>query len=149
MEYCDQILHTLILKSSNPTYCQNVIYLEWGIAEVRILKSETCLISYTMCLFWIKCCIHIDIDKLYCIGLPNDLPDGIFWWNFAYTLIWTRSKQGDCEIPFSNGRGFAEVKLVKIAITLRIIWIKCCIHIDIDKIYGVAIYSQLSIAKER
>ena len=38
---------------------------------------------------------------------------GILWWNFAYTMILTRSNPRDCEITFVLGRGFAELQILK------------------------------------
>ena len=37
----------------------------------------------------------------------------ILWWNFAHTLILTRHGQGDCQMTFGIGRGFAEVQILK------------------------------------
>ena len=38
---------------------------------------------------------------------------GIFWQNFALTLILTRSSPRDRELTFFVGRGFAEIQLLK------------------------------------
>ena len=51
----------------------------------------------------------------------NEL-SGIWWWNFAYTLILTRCSQWDSQMIFGIGRGFAEVqtlKKVKLALSLE------------------------------
>ena len=85
-----------------------------GFAEVQILKK-------------VKLALSLELWR-------------ILWWNFAYTLILTKSSPRDCEMTLFTGRGFAELQILKkdngaISWTVWNIVMKFCIHIDIVKMY--------------
>ena len=118
-------------------------------AELQILKKW----KWPYLLNWVEYCFEIlhthwywhdvghEIVKWH-LGLVEVLPRfkfwkqwnltlkafGIFWQNFADTLILTRSSSRNCKMTFIVGRGFAERQILNTVM-------KFCIYIDIDKMY--------------
>ena len=86
VEYCDEILHT---------------HWYWHDVAHEIVKWHLRLVEdLSRFIFW----------KLWNLTLK---PFGIFRWNFADTLILTRSSSRNCKMTFIIGRGFAERQILK------------------------------------
>ena len=57
-------------------------------------------------------CTSIFLSEKVKMALSLEL-SGILWWNFAYTLILTRSIPRHCEMTIIIGPGFAELRILK------------------------------------
>ena len=86
VEYCDEILH-------RHWYWHDLAHeiVKWHLELVEGLPRFK---------FWKKWNLTL---KLF----------GIVWWNFADTLILTRSSSRNCKVTFISGRGFAELQILK------------------------------------
>ena len=86
MEYCDEILHI-------HWYCHDLAHeiVKWHLGLVEVLPRFK---------FW----------KQWNLTLK---PFGIFWLNFADTLIVTRSSSRNCKMTFIIRWGFAEGQILK------------------------------------
>ena len=106
-----------------------------ALAELQILKkNDNGAISWTEWIIVIKFCIHIDIDKMYPMGLLNDIWDWL-----SICRVPNSEKRETCQMKFIIGWGFEERQILKKWKWRYLLnWVEhlidFCVNIDIDKI---------------
>ena len=138
--------YTLILTWCSPWDSQMTFGIGRGFAEVQILKTVK-FNSQTVWNILIKFCRHIDIDKIYLKELQNDIyhRSSLCWVEYFDKLLrkhwyWQDLDQEIAKWHFSLVEALPSSKFWKsdksaISWTEWDIVMKCCIHIDIDKMY--------------
>ena len=85
-------------------YFDNIVHTQWywqDLAQVIAKWHSSSVEAMTRSKFWKR------------KNSPISWLSGIVWWNFAYTLILSRSSPMDCQMLFVIGRGYADVQILK------------------------------------